>query len=92
MLGSWSVTNGAVQMLGSLQLDFSLPQGKTRRDQPARTDGDSRMGKVTAAMGMQDDGGKVCVSRSSKVQGVGMGVDQSWAHGAAWNIAHLAGV
>lgn len=57
MLGSWSVTNGAVQTLGSLQLDFFLPQGKTRRrDQSACMDGDSRTGKVTVAIGTWGEG------------------------------------
>lgn len=51
MLGSWSVTNWAVQTLDSLQLDFFLPQGKMRRDQPMRMDEDSRTRKVTAAVG-----------------------------------------
>ena len=51
MLGSWSVTNWAVQTLGCLQLDFFLPQGKMRRDQPTCMDEDSRTGKVTAAIG-----------------------------------------
>lgn len=52
MLGSWySVTTWAVQTLDSLQLDFFLPQGKMRRDQPMCMDEDSRTRKVTAAIG-----------------------------------------
>lgn len=52
MLGSWySVTTWAVQTLDSLQLDFFLPQGKMRRDQPMCMDEDSRARKVTAAIG-----------------------------------------
>lgn len=56
MLGCWSVTSGAMQTLGSLQLDFFLPQGKTRTDQPTCIDGDSRTGKATAAIGTWDEG------------------------------------
>lgn len=53
----WSVPIGAVQTLGSFQLDFFLPQGKMRRrDQPTCMDGDSRTGKVTAASGTWDEG------------------------------------
>lgn len=55
-MGCWSVTSGAVQTLGSLQLDFFLPQGKMRTDKPTCIDGDSRTGKATAAIGTWDEG------------------------------------
>lgn len=52
MLGSWSATSGAVQTLGSLQLDFFLPQGmRRRRDQAVCMDGDNSTGQVRVAIG-----------------------------------------
>lgn len=73
MLGSWSATNGAVQMLGSLQLDFFLPQGEmSRRDQLVCMNGDSRTGEERAATAHGVRGSKACGSWRGKVWGVGM--------------------
>lgn len=57
MLGSWSATSGAVQTLGSLQLDFFLPQGtRRRRDLAVCMDGDNSTGQVRVAIGIWGEG------------------------------------
>lgn len=72
MLGSWSVTSGAVGVLGSLQLDFFLPQGKTRRrNQPMCMDGASRTGKVTQPLACGASGGEAHSAWSGEVWGFG---------------------